>query len=158
MAPLLIATYVFSRFCSRSFHIRTRQVPLDQLPLVPRELTPENSRISTLPQARNAQSSSSTSELMTYPTPTSPDLTKLRTTDRVLITTRKSLEELKGEVMEDVVYTPEQHVEERYSTSYLNPVFSRPLARPWVPLSHARFFSIGRKKGDLVIKQGEGNV
>ncbi|ORY37990.1 DUF221-domain-containing protein [Rhizoclosmatium globosum] len=41
-----------------------------------------------------------------------------------------------------VVLTPEESLLERYPVSYLNPVFSKPLARPWLPLAVAGWWQL----------------
>jgi hypothetical protein len=42
----------------------------------------------------------------------------------------------------DQVYsTPQEHFQERYPTTYLHPVFSKPLSRPWVPRVLASYIS-----------------
>lgn len=47
--------------------------------------------------------------------------------------------------MEDVVYTSEDHAQERYITSYMNPLFSKAIQRPWIPTYFAEMFSIAMK-------------
>ncbi|KAJ3193907.1 hypothetical protein HK101_003887 [Irineochytrium annulatum] len=42
----------------------------------------------------------------------------------------------------DVVLTAEEHQMERYSVSYLNPALSRPLSRPWLPISVAGWWAL----------------
>ncbi|KAJ3290220.1 hypothetical protein HK104_006910 [Borealophlyctis nickersoniae] len=39
-----------------------------------------------------------------------------------------------------IVVSPEQHLLDRHPTSYLNPIFSRPLPRPWLPVSVASWW------------------
>ncbi|KAI9326012.1 hypothetical protein BDR26DRAFT_1013593 [Obelidium mucronatum] len=41
-----------------------------------------------------------------------------------------------------VVLTPEESLLERYPVSYLNPVFSKPLPRPWLPLAVAGWWQL----------------
>ncbi|KAJ3021524.1 UNVERIFIED_CONTAM: hypothetical protein HDU68_009591 [Siphonaria sp. JEL0065] len=41
-----------------------------------------------------------------------------------------------------VVLTPEESLLERYPVSYLNPVFSKPLPRPWLPLTVAGWWQL----------------
>ncbi|KAJ3232428.1 hypothetical protein HDU81_002980 [Chytriomyces hyalinus] len=100
--------------------------------------------------------------------PTSPNtsgpLNPLNTSDPILITTEmvssdKSLPtgsqilssnwvEASDDAGEEVVLephvvlSPEESLLERYPVSYLNPVFSKPLPRPWLPLSVAGYWQL----------------
>ncbi|KAJ3409588.1 hypothetical protein HDV05_004332 [Chytridiales sp. JEL 0842] len=47
-----------------------------------------------------------------------------------------------GTKLSDVVVDAEETNQERYPISYLNPVFSRPLPRPWLPLTVAAYWEL----------------
>ncbi|KAJ3206272.1 hypothetical protein HDU67_008288 [Dinochytrium kinnereticum] len=47
-----------------------------------------------------------------------------------------------GEVDPDVVISADEYQLERYPTSYDNPIFSKPLSRPWLPISVAGWWSL----------------
>ncbi|KAJ3239020.1 hypothetical protein HDU78_003085 [Chytriomyces hyalinus] len=101
--------------------------------------------------------------------PTSPNtsgpLNPLNTSDPILITaemvsSEKSLPNASSQILSSnwmeagddageeiilephVVLSPEESLLERYPVSYLNPVFSKPLPRPWLPLSVAGYWQL----------------
>ncbi|KAJ3040989.1 hypothetical protein HDV00_010061 [Rhizophlyctis rosea] len=63
---------------------------------------------------------------------------------------RETTRDVSMEMTEEVVVSPEQHLVEKHPDSYGNPILSKPLSRPWVPASVARWW------GREVERRGRG--
>ncbi|KAJ3387745.1 hypothetical protein HDU84_000557, partial [Entophlyctis sp. JEL0112] len=134
-------TCIFHHHCQQTFRKRTQLIPLDQLPLSNVDIqdayeTSKEFKLSQLlPQSRGKHGASSLQRLAQYGDKQ----------DEVIISTpednfgSQSLDQLQSsENFEPhVVLTAEESLLERYPVSYLNPIFSKPLSRPWLPVAVA---------------------
>ncbi|KAJ3150986.1 hypothetical protein HDU86_006242 [Geranomyces michiganensis] len=140
-APLVCSTIAFNVYCHRVFGKRSKLIPLDrfveQKPVEPGqrgesdysveypsgnlspssvELSPSTPNIST-----TADSSIESLEEGAPPSSTAPEWPAL-----------------------DIVTSADQFLAEKYPKEYMNPIFSKPLARPWLPVSLAAWWAMPR--------------
>lgn len=160
---LLPCTYGFYEHCTKTFAQRTKFVPLDQL----------SSESTSLPGSLEGLTLSEPlpvlrmSETMRYSVPSRNDVIVRRDTRSnedfiVNVGTDDTIGGSAGDVgeddpgvrdglgrrlsfMEDCVYTNEDHAEERYNATYMNPIFSKAIQRPWIPTYYAEMFSIAKR-------------
>ncbi|KAJ3188365.1 hypothetical protein HDU85_005516 [Gaertneriomyces sp. JEL0708] len=126
--PLVIFTIVFYIYCRKVFEKRTFLVPLEEFGA--RQTLDRTQMISQRPSSvdlpevfekvRSSESLESSTEA----------LHSASVVDMPQISTFPA----------EVVTSAEQHALERYSTNYTNPLFSKPMSRPWLPVSMASWW------------------
>ncbi|KAJ3169560.1 hypothetical protein HDU88_000751 [Geranomyces variabilis] len=141
-APLVCTTIAFSVYCRKVFGKRSKLIPLDRFveqkssepdgtaapdlsieDVTPAALSPSSVDLSPSKLNMSPTADSSIESLAdgAPPSSTAPEWPAL-----------------------DIVTSADQFLAEKYPKEYMNPIFSKPLARPWLPVSLAAWWVMPR--------------
>ncbi|KAJ3020830.1 hypothetical protein HKX48_000130 [Thoreauomyces humboldtii] len=143
--PLIVFTLLFHLYCRRVFQKRAYLVPLD---LFTAEAKSEAVRTSSSHLEAGSTSALSTDpRLQTVSHQTNLSASIQDSMDFLNQSTNENLEVPPSATIPDypamdVVTNAEQQAQDRYPTSYANPIFSKPMPRPWLPVSMAAVWSL----------------
>ncbi|TPX60735.1 hypothetical protein PhCBS80983_g01641 [Powellomyces hirtus] len=152
--PLVVLTIIFHKYCQTVFKNRTHLIPLDRFSGAA-EPAP---RVSRGGDGEDAHAESSVECLSADPNASRDDEGNNNTSTESIVVD-ESLDSLESEAKGppsaagpdnttttpppmDIVTSAEQHAADRYPTSYLNPIFSKPMPRPWLPVSMAAWWGL----------------
>ncbi|KND05124.1 uncharacterized protein SPPG_00794 [Spizellomyces punctatus DAOM BR117] len=151
--PLIIMTIIFYVYCRKVFEKQTYLVPLDQFTWSARKEKAQTQPVNDIGFQTASQPSllapPSVTETLDQPrrsgqhsiapTDLSDEGSSARRPSLAASSTAAAPTDDPYPPM-DIVTSAEQHALERYPTSYLNPMLSKPLPRPWVPVSIAEWW------------------
>ncbi|KAI8825638.1 uncharacterized protein EV422DRAFT_134538 [Fimicolochytrium jonesii] len=147
-APLVGFTIVFHIYCRKIFGKRSHLIPLDRFS--------KTYSVGSDPGSHLHPTNGRDGEYELTPIDSRPS-NEISHRKGSLATNASSFASLERRVNDDqsdvsdqeleIVTSAEQHAADRYPTSYRNPVFSKPLPRPWLPVSMAAWWGLPPQVG-----------